>query len=177
MAKHLVKCSICGEMFDRGSIQAVRTSARRYAHASCDPNNKDFVPLEVKAEDPDLTKLKEFINELYGKEANWALINKQIKTFTVENKYSYSGILKSLTYFYKIKGNSVDKSNGGIGIVPFTYQAAYNYYYNLFLAQNQNKNKDIPKIISKVKEITIPLPEIFLPKRLFNLDDEEVDNE
>ena len=177
MAKHLVKCSICGEMFDRGSIQAVRTSARRYAHATCDPDNKDFVPLEVKTEDPDLTKLKEFINELYGKEANWALINKQIKTYTVENNYSYSGILKSLVYFYKIKGNSVDKSNGGIGIVPYTYQAAYNYYYNLFLAQNQNEKKDVKAIINKVKEITIPLPKIFLPKRLFNLDDEEVENE
>lgn len=173
---HNVKCSICGEMFNRDLVQAVRTSSRRYAHASCDPDNKDFVPLAIKKEDPDLIKLKEFINELYGKEANWALINKQIKTFTTENNYSYSGILKSLIYFYKVKGNSVDKSNGGIGIVPFTYQAAYNYYYSLFIAQSQNEKKDIKAFTTKVKEVYIPLPKIILPKKFFNLED-EVEND
>ena len=173
---HNVKCSICGCTFDRDKIQAVKTGARRYAHATCDPNNKDLVPLLTKEEDPDLTKLKEYINELYGREANWALINKQIKTYTTENKYSYSGILKSLVYFYKVKGNSIDKSNGGIGIVPFTYQAAYDYYYSLFVAQSQNQQKDVKGITSKVKEITIPLPQIRITKRFFNLDD-EVDDE
>jgi len=173
---HCVKCSICGVTFDRDKIQAVKTGARRYAHATCDPNNKDLVPLLTKEEDPDLTKLKEYINELYGREANWALINKQIKTYTTENKYSYSGILKSLVYFYKIKGNSIDKSNGGIGIVPFTYQAAYDYYYSLFIAQAQNQQKDVKGITSKIKEITIPLPQIRITKRFFNLDD-EVDDE
>ena len=177
---HNVKCSICGQPFDRDKIQAVKTGARRYAHATCDPNNKDLVPLLIKQEDSDLTKLKEFINELYGKEANWALINKQIKQYTIENKYSYSGILKSLNYFYRVKGNSVDKSNGGIGIVPFTYKAAYDYYYSLFIAQSQNETKDVKTIINKVKEITIPLPKIIVPKRFFNMDEDEeevLDNE
>ena len=101
MSKHMVKCSICGQMFNRDEVQAVKTSARRYAHATCDPNNTDFVPL-VTIEDSDLIKLKDFINQLYGKNANWALINKQIRTFTTENHYSLSGILKSLVYFYQV---------------------------------------------------------------------------
>lgn len=172
---HYVICSICGKKFNRDVVQAVRTGARRYAHIECDPNNTDLIPLEQK-EDSDLIKLKNFINELYGKEANWALINKQIKTFTLENNYSYSGILKSLIYFYRIKNNSIDKSNGGIGIVPFIYKDAYNYYYSLFSAQEQNKNIDINKITSKIKEITIKSPRIILPKKFFNLDD-EVNNE
>ena len=182
---HPVICSVCGQKFDRDRVQAVRTGARRYAHASCDLNNKNIIPIEIKEkkkkkikeEDSDLTKLKDFINQLYGKEANWALINKQIKTFITENKYSYSGILKSLVYFYQIKGNSIEKSNGGIGIVPFCYNDAYNYYYSLFLAQNQNQTKNVVKMVSKIKEVTIPLPKIKLPKRLFNLDDEVVTNE
>jgi hypothetical protein len=45
--------------------------------------------------------------------------------------YTYSGIHRSLEYFYEVKGNSLDKANGGIGIVPFVYQDAYNYYYSL----------------------------------------------
>lgn len=169
---HLVKCSICGLQFDRDKIQAVRTSARRYAHATCDPNNKDLVPLEQKEEDPDLTKLKDYINQKFGKSANWAQINRQIKIYTTENGYSLSGILKSLVYFYDVKANSIDKSNGALGIVPFVYKDAYNYYYSLFIAQSQNEQKDVAGIVSKVKEITIPLPKITLPKRFFNLDDD-----
>jgi len=173
---HYVICSICGKKFNRDVVQAVRIGARRYAHATCAPDNKDLVPLVKNEEDPDLTKLKDFINQLYGKEANWAQINRQIKIYTTENNYSYSGILKSLVYFYQVKGNSIEKSNGAIGIVPFVYQDAYNYYYSLFLAQNQNEKKDIKSFVTKVKEITIPLPKINLPKRLFKFldNDEEV---
>ena len=174
---HYVICSKCGKRFNRDIEQAVRTGARRYGHASCYPDNSDFVPLLVKGEDPDLTKLKDFINQLYGKNANWAQINRQIKIYTTENNYTYSGILKSLVYFYQVKGNSIDKSNYALGIVPFVYQDAYNYYYSLFLAQNQNKTKDIKSLVTKVKEITIPLPKIILPKRFFNLDDEEVSDD
>lgn len=174
---HLVTCTICGKRFDRDRVQAVKTGARRYAHYECAPD-KELVPLPKNEEDPDLTKLKDYINQLFGKEANWAMINKQIKTYTTENQYSYSGILKSLVYFYEVKGNSIDKANGALGIVPFVYQQAYNYYYSLFIAQSQNEQKDVQKITSKVKEIIIPLPKVILPKRLFKfLDEEEENNE
>ena len=57
------------------------------------------------------------------------------------------------------------------------YQDAYNYYYALFLAQSQNENKDIKEITTKVKEVVIPPPKVILPKRFFNLDDEEVEDD
>ncbi len=164
---HLVICSVCGCKFDRDKIQAVKSGARRYAHYDCFPSG-ELVPLpESSKENPDLIKLKEYINQKYGKTANWALINKQIKIFTTENGYSLSGILKSLVYFYDIKHNSVEQSNGGIGIVPFCYQTAYDYYYSLFIVQNQNEGKDIKEVTSRVREITIPLPKIEKKKRLF----------
>jgi len=170
---HLVICTKCGKQFNRDKIQAVRTGARRYAHAICDPNNTDFVPLvDEKQEDKDLIKLNDYINKLFGKSANWAQIKRQLKIYTTENHYSYSGIMKSLIYFFEVKGNSIDKANGALGIVPFVYQDAFNYYYSLFIAQSQNENKDIQNFVTKVKEVVIPPPEIKIPKRLFNLDDE-----
>ena len=45
-----------------------------------------------------------------------ARIHKQIKQYIEENNYTYSGIHKSLTYFYEVKGNPVSKANGGIGM-------------------------------------------------------------
>ena len=32
---HPVKCSICGETFNRDKVECVATSSRRYAHKSC----------------------------------------------------------------------------------------------------------------------------------------------
>ena len=170
---HYVICSICGKRFNRDVHQAVKTGARRYAHIECKPDG-EIVPLPER--DPDLIKLEDYIQKLLGDDYNKARVNKQIKTFQEEYNYSLSGILKSLVYFYEVKGNSKDKANGGIGIVPFVYKDAYNYYYDLFVAQQQNNHKDILTMTSKVKEVVIPPPRIILPKRFFNLDD-EVDNE
>ena len=173
---HLVKCAICGQSFDRDKIQAVKHGARRYAHYDCYPEGEK-VPLVVKVEDPDLTKLKEYIVKLYGDKANWALINKQIKKFTTENGYSLSGILKSLVYFYEVKKNPIDdKTNYGIGIVPFTYQAAYNYYFSIFMAQQANENKSVNNSIT---EITIKPPKgrNYLKREFFNLEEWEANEE
>lgn len=175
MAKHIVKCSICGQMFNRDEIQAVRTSARRYAHAACDPDNTDLVPLVIKeANNSDYIKLMDYIKELFGDTANYAQIKRQLKIYINDNHYTYSGILKSLVYFYEVKGNSKDKANGGIGIVPFIYQDAYNYYYDLFVAQSRNQGKDVSEITSKVREISIRPPQRPIAKRFFNFLDEEV---
>lgn len=171
---HYVICSVCGKKFNRDVVQAVKTGARRYAHIECCPDGEK-VPLPQR--DPDLIKLENYIQKLLGDDYNKARVNKQIKQFIEEYNYSYSGILKSLVYFFEVKGNSTDKANGGIGIVPFVYKDAYNYYYSLFVAQQQNTTKDVVNITSKIKEITIPVPKIILPKRFFNLDDDEVDNE
>lgn len=169
---HYVICSVCGQRFNRDVIQAVKTGARRYAHYDCKPDG-ELAPLPQK--DSDLTALENYIEKLLGKEYNRARVKKQIKDFTEESHYSYSGILKSLVYFYEVKGNSIDKANGGIGIVPFVYQDAYNYYYDLFLAKSRNETKDVAEITSKTKEIIIRPPERPIVKRFFNFLDEEVD--
>ena len=169
---HIVKCAICGKQFDRDKIQAVEHGARRYSHYECEPNGK-LVPLPEKPkEDEDLTKLKDYISLKYGDKANWVLITKQIKDFHENKKYSYSGMLKSLIYFYDVKNNLVEKSNGGIGIIDYTYNDAYNYYLGIFMAQ-QKTNVDFNPII---KEYTIPLPKAqTLKKKLLDwgIDNEE----
>lgn len=66
-------------------------------------------------------------------------------------------MLKALKYFYEIKHNDVSKANGGIGILPYCYQDAYNYYFSLWQAQQRNQvnmNYYIPKEI----EVIIPIP-------------------
>ena len=77
-------------------------------------------------------------------------------------------------YFYEVKRNSLDKSNDGIGIVPWVYQEAYNYYYSLWEAQNRNQNKVIDDYKPNEIIITIPPPRRKLKKsKLFSFLDKE----
>jgi hypothetical protein len=154
---HMVKCTVCGESFDRDKIQAVKSGARRYAHYTCLPEG-ELVPLPNAVVDQDLVDLENYIKNLLGDDYNPARVKKQIKDYKNEYNYSYSGMLKALVWFYEVKGNSIEKANGGIGILPFVYQDAYNYYYSLYLAQLVNEEKDVNQYKTKVREIEIRSP-------------------
>jgi hypothetical protein len=166
---HMVKCTVCGESFDRDKIQAVKSGARRYAHYTCLPEG-ELVPLPNAVVDQDLVDLENYIKNLLGDDYNPARVKKQIKDYKTEYNYSYSGMLKALVWFYEVKGNSIEKANGGIGILPFVYQDAYNYYYSLYLAQLVNEEKDVNQYKTKVREIVIKSPSVAeKPIRLFDL--------
>lgn len=94
-------------------------------------------------------------------------IRKQIKQYLEEYHYTYSGIHKALTYFYEIKNNSIEKANGGIGIVPYCYKQAFDYYYALWLAQEKNKNKVIESYLPEEIIIHISPPQRKIKKRKF----------
>lgn len=179
---HPVICVKCGQQFDRDKEQAVKVGGRRYAHYKCEPNG-ELVPLpqpkqekekkEVSTEDEDLKKLKTYIEHLYGaNNVRWPLVMKQIQQYKKEYAYTYSGMLKSLVWFYEIKGNHIELSKG-VGIIPYAYQDAYNYYYSLFVAQSRNEKKDFQQITSKVREITIKSPEVKKKEKFFNQDGED----
>lgn len=166
---HMVKCTVCGESFDRDKVQAVKSGARRYAHYTCLPEG-ELVPLPNAVVDQDLVDLENYIKNLLGDNYNPARVKKQIKDYKNEYNYSYSGMLKALVWFYEVKGNSIEKANGGIGILPFVYQDAYNYYYSLYLAQLVNEEKDVNQYKTKVREIVIKSPSVAeKPIRLFDL--------
>ena len=167
---HNVKCKICGKTFDRDRIQAVKVSANRYAHYHCFPDG-ELVPLPNPI-DEDLLKLEQYAEELLGEDFNLARVRKQNKNFKETYDYSYSGMLKTLKWFYEIKGNPKEKANGGIGIIPFVYKDALNYYYNLYLAKIANE--DVGEIKITIKEIEIESPEVHRrPPRLFNVGEDE----
>ena len=168
---HQVKCLYCGQIFDRDKVPFIQVSKRRYAHKECSISEDE----KKLQENKDREELYDYIMKLFNISFVDPKIQKQIKKYIEENNYTYSGIKKALVYFFEIKGNSVEKANGGIGIVPYVYTQAYNYYYSLWLAQQKNEDKVVQEYIPKVKEIIIPIPEKNPRKRkLFSfLDDEE----
>ena len=129
----------------------------------------------MNKEDLDKMKVEQYINKLFHTDYVDPRIQKQIKNYIKEYNFTYSGILKSLVYFYEVKQNPVEKSNDGIGIVPWVYKQAFNYYYAIWLAQQKNTDKTVENYIPKETEIIIPRPKPKPHKKhLFSfLDDKE----
>ena len=171
---HYVTCSICKKRFDRDKYPAVLTSSRRYAHALC----AGVLSEKEKKKEEERIALETYIIKLFNLEHMDGKITLQIKRYLQEHpEYTYSGIRRSLEYFYEIKKNPIDKANGGIGIVPWIYEEAKRYYYNKWLLSQKNKEKDISAYVPKVREIVIQPPkrEPIRRKRFTFLDQEEVE--
>ena len=151
---HKVKCKYCQEIFDRDKEPFVKVSERRYAHKLCFEQNQ----AEKTQEEKDLEALEKYIMNLFSEQYIGPRIRKQIKEYKENYNYSYSGMLKTLIWWFEVKGNSVEKANGGIGIIPYIYQQACDYYYTLFLAKKANENKDLSYLNKNTKTIHIKPP-------------------
>lgn len=140
---HKVKCYVCGEYFDRDKIEFVQ-NGRRYRHASCEEKET----------------IMSYLIKLFGKEnINYPLVGTHIKRYK-EQGYTENGILASLKYWYEIKGHTVSENEyknktGGLGIIPYIYPLAKEYYYKIELAKEANKHKDFT-VINKTIKIDIP---------------------
>lgn len=153
--KSAVKCPYCGKSFFRETEEYVQINSRRYAHKACyDRHNA-----ELTQEERDKDILCKFIKKLFGIESIPAKITKQMQDYHDNKQYTYSGMYKSLVWFYEIKKNPIEKANGGIGIIPYVYEDARNYYTAMWQAQQQNKAKPIEQWQPNVIEIHIPPPQ------------------
>lgn len=148
-------------------------SEGKYAHKKCFEN-------EENRELTDEEKLNRYIMKLFKSDYVYPKVKRQIKSYIEDYSFTYSGILKALIYYYDVKGNSFDelRSGGGIGIVPYVYQQAYNYYYAIWEAQQRQEKAladfTLDAFIPKVIEITIPIPKRQnLKRHLFTFLDEE----
>ena len=156
MAKHMVKCPLCGKTFDANQEPFVMINSRRYAHLSCQQSANEKEDKIQK----DKTALEQYIKKLFSYDKLPLKVTKQIQKYVTENNYTYSGILKTLKYWFEIKKGDIEKANGGIGIVPFVYNDAFLYWRGIWEARE--KNKEI-----KPESAAIPVVEIHIlpPKR------------
>lgn len=169
---HSVKCMYCGKSFDRDIIP-FKQIGRRYAHFECYIHHEANKTQDEK----DKEDLESYIMKLFNESFINAKIKKQIAQYRSEYNYTYSGIRKALVYAFEVKKNDLKKANGGIGIVPFVYKDAYNYYYSLWVATQKNAEKDLSEYIPQQVEVHIPVPtcEKMRRKRFSFLDEEEID--
>ena len=168
----IVKCAYCQKPLSKKDTDCIMIGNGKYVHADCQE-------LEQNREKTDKEQLEEYIKQLFGTTYIDPRVRNQIKKFIDDYNYTYSGIRKALIYHYEIKGGDKSKANGGIGIVPYKYLEAFNYYYALWQAQQTNQDKVISDYVPQIVEVTIPIPaKENKMKRLFSfLDKDEIDGE
>ena len=160
------KCIYCKIEFDRDKLPYTQISERRYAHKEC--ADKNYIP--KTKDEQDYANLVAYIEKLFGIGFVSAKVAKQIKDYRVQYGYTYNGMLGTLVYWYEVKGAAIDKANGGIGIVPYIYDQAKEYYSKIDTANSLNA--DIKNYRTKVIEITIASPQQEKRQpRLFNLEE------
>lgn len=123
MAQNIVKCSYCGTGVLKADAQ--RHKNKNY-HADC---------LEIQLSKEELT---DYICRLFSLKAPGPRIYTQIKTFLDKYPYyTYKGIKQALVYFYEVQKKPIDKANQGIGIVPYVYDSAQEYYNSIAMRQER----------------------------------------
>lgn len=167
MAKLMAKCIYCGEQFDRNQEPWIAINARRYAHKRC----HELAEAGKTQEEKDYEVLCSYIKQKFMLQTISAKITRQITDYKKQYNFTYSGMLKALTWWFDVKKNTLEGTNGGIGILPYIYNDAKTYYYGLYMAQIINQGKTLH---TKVEEIEIAPPRIYVqPPRLFNIEEEE----
>ena len=163
---HKCKCYYCGIIFDRNQEPWVMVTGNRYAHKEC----QEKYGIRLAPKEQDYNDLISYIEKLFGYDNIPAKIVKQIKEYRANYNYSYSGMLKTLQYWFEIRGAEAERVYG-IGIIPYIYEEAFNYYKTIYEAEQAAE--DIVDYKPKIIEIIMapPRPEEHLPK-LFQLEDE-----
>lgn len=130
----LVKCAYCDGQVDKDIAE--RYNDKNY-HADCCKKQKDR------------DELISYICNLFGLKKPGPVVYSQLKRFVEVQKYTYEGILHSLQYFYDVKKGSKQKANQAIGIVPYVYDEAQDYYTKLSYKQDK-----VAEVVSKQMEKT-----------------------
>ena len=170
---HYVKCRICGERFDADTEPVEKHGKTWYAHKKCYDEREAAKTQEEK----DLDHLMQYCATLYGRLFNYNQTLRLAKSYHEKNGFSFSGIERTMKYVYEIKKEPIEKGNGSIGIVPYMYDKAYNYWYSIWLANQNNEAKILERYEPKIIEIKIPEPMRKMHSRkIFTfLDEEDVD--
>lgn len=151
MAQEIVICKYCGMEFSKSDTEYF-TIGRRYAHMACHKAFEEKQNKEIR----DYELLVECIKKIFKLEILSAKIEKQIRDFIAKYNYDYTGIRRTLEWWFILKRNPTTLAQDGIGIVPFVYNEALEYFHRLEQANEFNESAEIKK--PHIHEVVISPP-------------------
>lgn len=134
--RNTVICQICRCNINKITDEYEKMSTG-YVHKKC-----------ISADDKDRLELYDYIAQIFHLKAPGPANVNLVRKFHVEYGYSYKSIYYTLKYCYEIKRIPIDKAQNRIGIVPYVYDEAKEYYESLTKTQNKilvNVGKQLEK--------------------------------
>lgn len=170
-----VKCLYCGESFIRIDTPEEEKNylyldkKRRYAHLACH--------LKFEEENKPKQQFEDYVKELLKAEFLPPFTQNRIKFFMSEYNYTYSGMYKTLKYYYEVKKGPKKPLVQSLAIIPYIYKEAHDYYYAVWEANQRNEQYTLPAEIYQEQIVKIPVPQKrIIKKKYFTFLDEEVKN-
>ena len=159
------KCLYCGQPVDITKDEWVKPNTTRYAHKKCYEEKRkpgeDLLPDDIYY----------FLKNEVHLAIDYRLFESQRANMVKKNGYTNAGILQALKYWYQVKHSSPDKANGGIGIVPYIYQDAQNYYKNLAKQQKEISKSIQESLNAPTATVVVNKTPKHEVKNLIDLDD------
>ena len=146
---NIVHCRICKGEIDRNigieGIDWLMASKNYFYHRKC---YDDWKNSEPQKDEEWILFIYDFLSRDLKVSYNWHMCESQRENFIKKNKFTNKGIFFSLKYFYEIKKGDWDKSNGGLGIIPYIYNDACSYW----IAQEKLKSGTFEKIEEQMRQ-------------------------
>lgn len=157
MAKAMVECRVCKQKFNRldpGLVEGVdwvKPVNLHYYHKKC---YEDFAKkkgqigmdgIELEAEDMVWkAAVEDYLKRDLKISIDYSRFNSQWKKYTEKDGRKPKGIYFALRYFYDIRKNSPERSEGGIGIISWIYEEAAEYW--------GKRNQEDKGIVARLEE-------------------------
>ena len=128
----MVVCRWCGEKFDKNdeTVDWIMPAKNQYYHTKClEQKNTEGAIRTGDTFETWRRNIFDFIERDLKKECNYTLITQQLKNFKKKNPdWTYKGMFFALKWFYEVKHGNWDKSNNGVGILPYIYKEGTSYW-------------------------------------------------
>ncbi len=152
--KREVECRYCHKKFDRNVVPEgtwIESPTKWFYHTECYPKAMELRKAKKITDTASETEWKDstyyFLKNHLKIAVNYPLFDKQWQS-NLKKKRTPKGIYFALVYFYDIKKNSVERSNGAIGIVDYIYDDSREYWKQ----QNQRDSDIIKRIEEQAKK-------------------------
>ena len=110
--------------------------------------NKEII--DKKEEMSERIELFSFLSDLFDSEEIPEYVVSQIDTMVSRKEKTYSGIKKTIEYYYTIK-NNVFNSDFVLWAIRNYYPEAEKYFFEQYLLQQKNENFEIVQNVQKIR--------------------------
>jgi len=144
MARKVI-CQYCRQQFDR-EVEPFEKKSNGYYHKACFD--------AMQEERSKRAGILDYLESLTPGQVNYALVQKQLRDFTANGKYSESGLYGTLIYMIEVKKLKMNPKTG-LAFLPFIYNEAREHYDKQAYLAEQIKAVDYPEkeVVTKSQQV------------------------